>query len=128
MRQTHDTRRENRKGEQAMKKLNLTVVDRIANIKDILPQKSNMIKMVLSKSILDKTELTSDEIARHGIMMEPSPVDGKFQLKYQTEPPAIEVELNDAEVDLLKEGVKALDTTNAISLQNIKLCQEIMAL
>lgn len=108
-----------------MAKINLTIVDRIVNIKELVPQKGNILQMIVSKSILEKTELTPLEIGEYGLEMIPDS-NGKHRLNYKKIPPILSVEFEEAEMSLLKEGITNMDKEGKITLQNLKLCQDIM--
>lgn len=92
--------------------MELTVIDRIA-IKELIPERVNMLKGMLFKSIEKKVDFTPEEITKHKLL------DSKTILNNIME--TINVDFEEAEVTVLKERIDEMDQAGSLPFQFIEL-------
>lgn len=90
--------------------MELTFVDRIA-IKNLIPERVNMIKGMLFISIAKKVDFTPEEITGHQLLEEETIVNDI--------PETIEVVFEGSELRVLKERINEMDQAGTIPLQLI---------
>ena len=90
--------------------MNLTFVDRIA-IKDLVPERVNMIKGMLFNSIAQKVDFTPEEIKRHELLNKETIINNITE--------TIDVVFEESELAVLKERIDEMDQAGTIPLQLI---------
>jgi hypothetical protein len=101
--------------------MKLSITDRFA-INVLLPEQGNLLTQILCKSIRGKVILTAREIQEWGVRQENEMLTWNID-KVQE----IEIPLEEAEINILKEGVKRLDEKNLITPNNLEICLRIQA-
>ena len=90
--------------------MELTFVDRIA-IKNLIPERVNMIKGMLFNSIAQKVDFTPEEIKRHELLNEETIINNITE--------TIDVVFEESELAVLKERIDEVDQAGTIPLQLI---------
>ena len=94
----------------------LTVIERLV-IKNIIPERVNILKGMLFKSIEKKVDFTPEEITRLNLL------DSKTILN--DIPEAFEVTFEESELAVLRERIDELDQSGSIPFQAIEICCKI---
>ena len=90
--------------------MELTFVDRIA-IKNLIPERVNMIKGMLFNSIAQKVDFTPEEIKRHELLNEETIINNITE--------TIDVVFEESELAVLRERIDEMDQAGTIPLQLI---------
>jgi hypothetical protein len=104
-------------------KVKLNLKDRFI-IGELLPQKANRLTMVIARDILNKIDITQNDIEEYGITIEGN------GYKWNPEKGVIEKEYDftEAEINVLIEGINELDKSNGITLDMINTVEKIFHL
>jgi len=101
-------------------KVKLTVADRY-NIRTFFPLQGNLKEQIQVKSILNKTEITSEEIEEFQIVEAPN-----GSVEWNTDSAKeIEADFTTGEVELLNAGVDSKDSAKEIQLYMVDLAVKI---
>lgn len=105
------------------KTLNLTLKER-ALLPDILPAAGNKLKQIIVRSLIRKIEFTPEEIEKFGMSFSQNGISWNKEAIGKI----FDLELTDAEVNILKESSSELDKTNKITQHNLSLIEKIDSL
>lgn len=100
--------------------MKLTVPERLV-INELLPQKGNMVTMILAESILSKTSIKSDDIQKYSIKN----AEGGVITWDKKNDDGEEFLLNEAEINLLKDQVDKYDKEGNITNRILSICKKI---
>jgi len=99
--------------------MNLTIKDRLV-LAVLYPKESDLVTQVLVRDIRNKVQLTQEEIKTTDFQV----VGGGYKWNQDIKSDK-DYEFTDAEIALLKEGVKNLDKEKKITAENLDICEKI---
>jgi len=106
-----------------MKKLTLTIKERVI-LSDILPQQGSKLQQIIVRSIVRKTEFTSEEIDEYGLKWSTQGVAWNEKAKSAE----FEFEVSESELSVLKEAASLIDKENRVTQHNLSLIEKIETL
>ena len=104
--------------------MKLSIKDRLV-IGNLYPAHGNILQQTLVRDIAKKVEVTQDEMKQIKL----APMEGSQGMKWDPELAEkigdMELQFTDAELNLLKEQVKKMDSENRVTLGLLDLCIKI---
>lgn len=103
-----------------MKTLKLTIKERVI-LSDILPQQGSKLQQIIVRSIVRKTEFTSEEIDEFGLTFTAQGIGWNEKAKSAE----FEFEVSESELSVLKEAASLIDKENRVTQHNLSLLEKI---
>ncbi|MDQ6481600.1 hypothetical protein [Dyadobacter sp. LHD-138] len=103
-----------------MKKLKLGVADRI-NLESLMPATGGRVTMSLVRSMLSSISFTPEEIRDYKLQ---DLKNGAIKWDIETEK-QIEFEFSDEQIEILKQGINAVDEKGSVTLAMLSLIDKI---